>query len=254
MESHRPTYAAQRRKRMIASTEKTVRELALELPNATRVFEKLGIDYCCGGNRSLEHACREANLSPAHVIETLEQAAESVPAANHGWQGGMLADLVLHIKNTHHKYTREEIARLQPLLDKVCKVHGQNHPELLAIRVAFQALAAELTVHLMKEEMILFPYVIRMEESVQQGEPNLPAPFGSVQNPVHAMMVEHDSAGQALRNMRDASHNYAVPADACFSYRTLYQALEAFERDLHQHIHLENNILFPRAVEMEGAS
>ena len=239
----------------ITSTEKTVRELALEVPNATRIFEKLGIDYCCGGNQSLEAACRRLNLSVAQVVESLEEGAASSPATeSKDWAGGMLSDLIQHIKSTHHKYTREEIARLQPLLDKVCKVHGENHPELLAIRTTFQELASELTTHLMKEEMILFPYLVRMEEAVLQHRPKLSAPFGTVQNPVHAMMMEHDSAGEALRKLRHESHDYTAPADGCFSYRTLYQALEAFEADLHQHIHLENNILFPRAIEMENAN
>lgn len=239
---------------MSATTEKTVREWALEVPNATRVFERLGIDYCCGGQRSLEEACAAAKLSMEFVLENLQNASQPVDKEEHDWQGGMLTELIDHIKKTHHKYTREEIARLQPLLDKVCKVHGNNHSELLEIREVFGGLAAELTAHLMKEEMILFPYVMRVEESVMQGEPALPAPFGTVQNPVHAMMHEHDAAGEALRKMREQSHDYAVPADGCFSYGTLYQALEAFESDLHQHIHLENNILFPRAVELENAA
>lgn len=240
---------------MMASAEKTVRELALEVPNATRIFEKLGIDYCCGGNQSLEAACRRANLPVAQVLASLEQGvATSSVSESKDWKSGRLSDLIEHIKSTHHTYTREEIARLQPLLNKVCKVHGENHPELLAIRTTFQEVAAELTAHLMKEEMILFPYLIRMEQAALQHTPNLPAPFGTVQNPVHVMMLEHDSAGEALRKMREESSDYTVPADGCFSYRTLYQALEAFEGDLHQHIHLENNILFPRAVEMESAN
>jgi regulator of cell morphogenesis and NO signaling len=239
---------------MIVSIEKTVRELALEIPNATRVFEKLGIDYCCGGSRSLEEACKVANLPVEEVLENLENASQPVTEVERNWQGDMLADLIDYIRKTHHKYTREEIARLQPLLEKVCRVHGKNHPELLVIRSVFQALAAELSTHLMKEEMVLFPYIVRIEESALQQEPAVPAPFGTVQNPVHAMMQEHDSAGEGLRRMREASRDYAVPADGCFSYGTLYQALEAFESDLHQHIHLENNILFPRAVELERAA
>ncbi len=239
---------------MTVSTEKTVRELALEIPNATRVFEKLGIDYCCGGTRSLEDACRAANLSVDQVLESLEHASQPVPDVQRDWQGGMLADLMDYIKKTHHKYTRDEIGRLQPLLDRVCAVHGENHPELLVIRTVFQGLAAELTAHLMKEEMILFPYIVRLEEASLEHEAAPPAPFGTVQNPVHAMMQEHDSAGEALRKMKASSHDYLIPADGCFSYGTLYQALAAFESDLHQHIHLENNILFPRAVEMENAA
>ena len=234
----------------------TVRELVLESPSATRVFEKLGIDYCCGGNRPLDEACRNANVSVDRVLESLEaadSAARAQPAQN-DWQGEPLSELVAHIINTHHKYTKEEIARLIPLLGKVCSVHGQNHPELIVMQATFHGLAAELNMHMMKEEMVLFPYIIRLEEAVTENRPALPPPFGTVQNPVAMMMHEHDSAGAALQAMREASSSYTPPADACISFRTLYEALAAFETDLHQHIHLENNILFPRAVEMEQRS
>ena len=240
---------------MSVTTEKTVRELALENPAATRVFEKLGIDYCCGGNKPLEEACRAANLNTDQVLDSLEMAEQSAHAAqkDRNWQVEPLADLIAHIKNTHHKYTRAEIARLGPLFDKVCSVHGKNHVELLQIRGIFQGLAQELTTHMMKEDMVLFPYMVRMEEAAIEKEPIVPAPFGTVQNPVSMMEHEHDSAGNALRAMRETSNGYAFPADACVSYQTLYKALAEFEADLHQHIHLENNILFPRAVAMEKA-
>jgi regulator of cell morphogenesis and NO signaling len=130
-------------------------------------------------------------------------------------------------------------------------VHGKNHPELLRMQATFGNLAQELTMHLMKEEMVLFPYLVRMEEAVVQKDPVLPPPFGTVQNPVSMMIHEHDTAGIALRVMRQASGDYTPPPDACVSYQTLYRALNEFEVDLHQHIHLENNILFPRAIEME---
>jgi regulator of cell morphogenesis and NO signaling len=238
---------------MSVATEKTVRELALENPAATRIFEKLGIDYCCGGNKSLEEACRAAKLPMDQVLDTLEMAEQATRAAqkNHDWQREPLTDLISHINSTHHKYVREEIARLGPLFDKVCSVHGKNHPELLHVRAAFSGLAQELTTHMMKEEMVLFPYIVRMEEAVIQHEPVLPPPFGSVQTPVTMMEHEHESAGNALRAMRSASKDYTAPADACVSFQTLYGALAAFEADLHQHIHLENNILFPRAIAME---
>jgi len=240
---------------MHLTTEKTVRELALENPAATWVFEKLGIDYCCGGNQSLEQACRAANLAVDQVLDSLEMAEQTTRAEQkvHDWQREMLGDLVAHIKNTHHKYTREEIARLGPLLEKVCSVHGKNHPELLHVRASFAGLAHELTMHMMKEEMVLFPYIVRMEEAVLQHEPVLPPPFGSVQNPVSMMEHEHESAGNALRAMRKASGGYMAPTDACISYQTLYKTLSEFEADLHEHIHLENNILFPRAIAMEQA-
>jgi len=240
---------------MSMTTEKTVRELAVENPASTRVFEKLGIDYCCGGNQSLAQACRAANLPVDRVQDSLEMAEQTARATQkiRDWQREPLGDLVAHIKSTHHKYTREEIARLGPLLEKVCSVHGKNHPELLHLRASFTGLAQELTMHMMKEEIVLFPYIGRMEEAVIQHEPVLPPPFGSVQNPISMMEHEHESAGNALRTMRKASGGYTPPADACISYQTLYKALTEFELDLHAHIHLENNILFPRAIAMELA-
>jgi len=238
---------------MSVSTAKTVREMAVEFPEATRIFERFGIDYCCGGSKSLEEACAASNLSVDQVLDSLELAEETARTKlkDRNWQTEPLADLIAHITSTHHKYTREEIARLRPLLDKVCSVHGKNHPELQQIRSSFQGMALELTTHMMKEEMVLFPYIVRMEEAVIQKEPVLPPPFGSVANPVTMMMHQHDSAGEALRAMRLASASYTPPGDACISYQTLYKALSDFEADLHQHIHLENNILFPRAIAME---
>jgi len=238
---------------MNLDTAKTVREVALNNPAATRIFEKFGIDYCCGGNKSLEQACGEANLQIQQVLESLKSAATADVVRGEGkdWLTGPLAELIAHINNTHHKYTRKEIARLGPLFAKVCSVHGVRHPELIEIHEKFQALAQELSTHMMKEEVVLFPYIERMEESVIAGEPTLPAPFGTVNNPVAMMMHEHDSAGNLLRSIRDLSSGYQPPANACVSYKTLYSALAEFERDLHQHIHLENNILFPRAIEME---
>lgn len=238
---------------MTVMTARTVREVAVENPAATRVFERFGIDYCCGGNQGLEQACQMAGVSFDEVVDSLEMDEETARAAKpaRDWQSEPLSELIAHIKNTHHKYTREETVRLAALLQKVCSVHGKNHPELHGIRETFGWVSQELTRHLMKEEMVLFPYIERMEESIIQSEPVLPGPFGSVQNPVAMMEHEHDSAGAALRSIRKASNDFAPPADACISYQTLYKALADFEADLHQHIHLENNILFPRAIAME---
>ena len=244
---------------MNIDTTKTVRELALNIPGATRVFEELGIDYCCGGNKPFAQACGEANLQTQHVIESLESAAVTervrrnikAQPEDEDWQSMTLSDLTAHIKDTHHKYVKSEISRLEPLFDKVCKAHGCKHPELLELRGQFHELAQELTTHMMKEEMVLFPYIERMEEAVIGGEPILPAPFGTVNNPVTTMVHEHDLAGNLLREMRRLSNAYQPPESACVSYKTLYWALAEFERDLHQHVHLENNILFPRAIKME---
>ena len=236
----------------MVTTEKTVRELAIENPAATRVFEHLQIDYCCGGNRSLGDACRAVGVPLDSVLNALEAAAAvPAPAAARDWQTEPLAELVAHICNTHHAYTRDALARITQLLDKVCSVHGTNHPELRGIQTTFGALRQELSMHMMKEEMMLFPYVVRMEEAVLANEPVLPPPFGTVRNPVAMMMREHDGAGEDLREIRAASNGYTAPADGCITYQTLYGALAEFEADLHEHIHLENNILFPRALNME---
>jgi regulator of cell morphogenesis and NO signaling len=236
----------------IASTN-TVGEIAAEMPNATREFEKLGIDYCCGGSRTLGEACAEAKISVDETLERLQKSMVARPSPDgQNWQDRPLADLIAHIKSTHHVFVREECPRIEALAAKVVSVHGKNHPELLQVQETFAALAEELRVHMMKEEQILFPYMFRMEESVLAGEPAPPAMFGTVVNPVRMMMQEHDGAGNALRSLRSVTNNYTVPQDACISYRTLYDALRGFEADLHQHIHLENNILFPRAVAIEA--
>ena len=238
---------------MTVVMDKSVRELALENPSSTKVFERLGIDYCCGGNKSLQEACRVADLNIDQVLDSLDKAAQADLARDEQreWQVEPLAALIEHIQSTHHKYTKEEIARLGPLFEKVCSVHSNKHPELLEVREIFQNLAQELSAHMMKEETILFPYIVRVESAVTRKETMPRAPFGSVQNPVSMMEHEHDSAGHALRGMRQRTNGYSAPADSCVSYQTLYKALAIFEADLHQHIHLENNILFPRALVVE---
>jgi len=235
------------------TTDGTIGELAAEYPAVTRILEDLGIDYCCGGSNTLEQACHRAGLPLEQVGDFLRRALETAPsqAQERDWSTESLADLIAHIRSTHHEFTREEIARIGPLFDKVCSVHGKNHLELTPMRLTFGNLAQELSTHLMKEELMLFPYIERMEEAVLEESPILPAPFGTVLNPVAMMIEEHDGAGEALRQMRSEGSGYTAPPDACASYRTLFQALAAFEADLHQHIHLENNILFPRAVKME---
>ncbi|HEY8227933.1 MAG TPA: iron-sulfur cluster repair di-iron protein [Pyrinomonadaceae bacterium] len=231
-------------------TNKTVRDLALEIPAATRVFEKMGIDYCCGGKRSLADACAIAGVKFEDVQLELTTAVHA-RGEEPNLHTTTLQELINHIVGRHHSFTRLEIARLNALLEKVCVAHVKTHPELLQINVLFRELGADLETHMTKEERVLFPYVIRMEAAAHQLVPLFRPPFGTVANPVRMMMLEHDRAGELLKKIRKLSADYNPPADACLSYQTLYAALEALERDLHQHIHLENNILFPRAVEME---
>lgn len=236
------------------SLNKTVREIVLEQPNATRVFEKLKIDYCCGGDKPLLDACVTAGVEVANLERMLAAAAQAEVPVNGSldFQKATLSELIDHILEKHHVFTKEEMVRLEALIAKVIAAHGENHRELKEIGVLFDEICADLKPHMFKEEQVLFPYIIEMERSALEGRPMPLAPFGTVNNPVRKMMAEHDAVGDLLRQVRSSSLNYSVPADGCISYRTLYQALEAFEQDLHQHIHLENNILFPRAIEMEG--
>ena len=235
------------------SSEMTVREVATQLPESTRVFETLKIDYCCGGNRSLTEACASAGVEVDNVISELSALGKSVAgdSAAMDFQQLSLSELIAHIVETHHVFTKAEMVRIQALAEKVIDVHGANHPELPSLGELFQRLCVDLGPHMIKEELVLFPYIVAIEQSVTHGEPVPFAPFGTVQNPVRMMMMEHDTAGDLLRKLREVTSDYQVPADACISYRTLYQALENFEKDLHQHIHLENNLLFPKAVERE---
>jgi regulator of cell morphogenesis and NO signaling len=240
---------------MILSLDKTVRDLALELPQATRVLEKLKIDYCCGGDKPLGEACATAGIEVANLERMLEDAGQAETRGNGSldFQQATLSELIDHILDKHHVYTKSEMERLEPLIDKVIAAHGENHSELREIGGTFQRLCADLKPHMFKEEEILFPYILEMERASQQNRPAPFAPFGTVNNPVRMMMMEHETVGGILRELRALSSNYTVPADGCISYQTLYQALETLEGDLHQHIHLENNILFPRAIELEGS-
>lgn len=239
---------------MSLDANRTVREFATEIPHATRVFEKLGIDYCCGGGRSLEAACAHAKVPLEDVVRSLENANAVLPQANGespDFSQATLTELTTHIVARHHGYVKQEIPRLQQLLAKVVAVHCAKHPELAAVQRTFAGVASELSSHMMKEEVILFPYIEKLEQAATQHRPAPHAPFGSITNPLHMMELEHESAGQALEDLRRLTGQYTPPEDACFSYKTLYSALNDFEVDLHQHIHLENNILFPRSVELE---
>jgi regulator of cell morphogenesis and NO signaling len=236
----------------MSKNTKTVREYALEIPAATRIFEKLGIDYCCGGGKSLVDACTAVGVSVDEVLDSLNAELESVStSAARDWQALSQAELITHIVDKHHAFTREELVRLEALLAKVSGVHGENHPELFQIQEHFGKLRGELESHMLKEENVLFPYIVRMEEAAVANQTLPPPPFRTVQNPVRVMMGEHDAAGYILGRIREASSDYSVPPDGCISYKTLYSALTALEVDLHQHIHLENNLLFPRTVELE---
>ncbi|HKW99022.1 MAG TPA: iron-sulfur cluster repair di-iron protein [Bryobacteraceae bacterium] len=238
---------------MVISNEKTVGELAAEIPAAARVFEKYGIDYCCGGKHPVETACRERGIAPEQVLEELEQAAEPKPeTADRDWNAATLRELVEHILAKHHAYLKTELPRLEQMFAKVVQAHGAREPRLAEAFEVYGMLKEELESHMMKEEMILFPAIVKLETPSPRG---CGSGFcgGSIQHPIARMEHEHDDAGRALQQMRHLTFDYLIPDEACNTYRALFHGLEEMEADLHQHIHLENNILFPRAAALESA-
>ncbi len=229
----------------------TIREIALNQPSSIRVFEQFGIDYCCGGKKPLAVACTEQNIEIASVLAALESAAKQPNPGAKDWAGASLESLIEHIVSKHHEYVKRELPRLGTLAKKVVEKHGPSHSELPEIKEALMNLDAELTQHLGKEEMMLFPFIAELERS-RAGRGARPySCFGTVASPIEVMTAEHDAAGEILADLRKLSGNYTPPQDACTTYHAFYDGLKEFEQDLHQHIHLENNILFPRAIQME---
>ncbi len=236
---------------MDLTVNQTVREIAIRHPASVRIFESLGIDYCCGGHRSFGEACERANVPPDEVLNRISAAENEPFRASGDWAHASVTELTRHIVDDHHNYIRRETPRLTSICAKVVDRHGAAHPEVKSIQELFQALADELSLHMMKEENVLFPYLAQMEAALRQGHRVPPAMFGSVEMPISRMLADHDDAGALTARIRSLSGGFVAPADACPTYRAFYQGLEDFERDLHQHIHLENNMLFPRALEME---
>ncbi|MBL8719102.1 MAG: iron-sulfur cluster repair di-iron protein [Myxococcales bacterium] len=220
-----------------------VGDIAARSPHATRVLERAGIDYCCGGKRTLGEACALAKVAPTELVAALADA----PAAKEGenFVDMPLVALIDHLLETHHVFTRAALARLDGLSAKVARVHGERHPEVVEIRRAFEVLRDDLTAHLFKEENILFPYV----RGKIEGRTGMM--LDSAAGPIHVMDHEHEETGEILRELRRRSDGYTPPVDACGSFQALYAGLAELEADLHQHIHLESNILFPRTMALE---
>ena len=239
---------------MTFNSETKVNQIAVSNPGARHILEVAGIDYCCGGAKSLQDACLHANVPPEEILRQLRQNSERVVPGETQWTSAPLADLTKHIRERHHQYVRDAIPRLRALLAKIREKHGSNHREVGEIEKLFGDVAREMLMHMQKEEQILFPFIDSLERAASEGGAVEPPFFQTVRNPIYSMMKEHDSAGELMRQIRAASGGYKVPADACTSYQATYQGLEEFEKDLHLHVHLENNILFPRAVDLEAAA
>jgi regulator of cell morphogenesis and NO signaling len=239
---------------MLTTAEQTVRDIALENPASVRVFESLGIDYCCGGKIPLKDACLQAKVSPARVLQMLDDLNETARQPEpEKWLDAPLPELTQHIIGEHHEYVRNNGPRLLALLQKVDSRHGRMHPEIATINHLFVTMYQEFITHMLKEEQVLFPYLNSMDASVRSGKGVPRAFFGSVENPIAHMLTDHDATGEMMARISTLANGYHTPPDACPTYNALYFGLAEFERNLHRHVHLENNILFPRALEMEKA-
>jgi len=235
----------------MATSQTTVRDIALEQPASIRVFERFGIDYCCGGRKPLAEACQERSLEPKAVLDAIQKAVAGGGEQTRNWTQASLETICSHIVATHHAYIRAELPRLEMLAQKVVSRHGGAHAELEEMQQLILTLGEELLQHLEKEEVVLFPYIVSMECNMASCGPRPLGCFGAVRNPIRMMIAEHDAAGDAMARMRVLSGEFTPPDGACPTYRGFFQALAEFEKDLHQHVHLENNILFPRAIEMD---
>ena len=233
------------------AAELTVGELAARLPGSVRVFEKHQIDFCCGGTIPLEAACARRGLNPAAVLEEIDAANAAPSAHTTDWQSAGLDVLLDHILSTHHRYMKTELPRLEGMLAKVTAAHGERHGDLLrSLAAVFAPMKEELDGHLMKRRCVPLPLIRAWSWPIRPA----PAPWshcGSVRNPLRVMLMEHDSLGAALVRMRGLTGDYTAPRDACNTFLALYSGLEEMEADLHRHIHLENNILFPKALALE---
>lgn len=230
--------------------QRTVGQLVTERPARSRVFETLQIDYCCGGKRPLAEACAKRGIDTADVIDLLRQADAAADEDSDGVvdpDSLSLTDLADHIEQVHHDYLRTELPRLDAMTERVHRVHGEKEPRLGDVRRAFCALRDELTSHMMKEEQILFPVVRQLEQS------DGPVSFhcGTIAAPIRQMESEHEHAGDALATIRTATEDFEPPEWACNTYRAMLDGLHQLERDMHVHIHKENNVLFPKALELE---
>lgn len=232
----------------------TVRDIALENPATIRVFEKFGIDYCCGGRKPLAEACEAKNIEVDEVIAALERALSEPTPQEDNWAGTPLAELAGYIVNTHHAYVNRETPRLAQLAARVVSRHGDDKPELRVVQQKVIQVCDELMDHMAKEEMILFPHIARLERAFANGEPAPRVGFGTVKNPIEMMSREHDAAGAIMAEIRTLTKDFTPPVGACPTFLNFYNSLREFEQDLHQHVHLENNILFPKAIALESAA
>ena len=230
---------------------KTLAQIVTNNHKAASIFEKHHLDFCCKGKRTLEQACSESDIKIEEVIEQLEKAGD-INDSKTNYNELSLAQLSEHIVSTHHNYVKNEMPALLGYLQKVASKHGDRHPEMNKVFQIFVAVKEEMEFHMQKEEMVLFPRIKDIENQIQEGK-KVVINSSYLQSPINMMEQEHDHAGSMLAEIRNLTNNYNPPADACTTYQLSFASLQAFELDLHRHVHLENNILFPKALKMFGS-
>ena len=236
---------------MTVDTKITIGEIVAEDFKTAAVFSKYGIDFCCKGQRTVEEVCDKNGIDPNELLDKLQAVINSKTDQSIDYRSWPLDLLAEYIEKKHHRYVEEKTPVLRQFLDKLCKVHGERHPELFEINELFLGCSGELASHMKKEELILFPFIKKMVTAKLQDSSLQSPSFGTVENPIAMMMQEHENEGDRLRKIALLTDNYTPPADACNTYKVTFAMLKEFEQDLHIHIHLENNILFPEAIKLE---
>ena len=236
---------------MTIQEDQIIGELVANDYRTASVFKKYNIDFCCQGNRTINDACEAKEIDGKLVVADLNALVQSQEAGSIDYQSWPLDLLAEYIEKKHHRYVEEKTQEIKPYLEKICRVHGGRHPELLEINEQFNATAGELAMHMKKEELMVFPFIKKMVKAKEEGTKVAAPNFESIQFPIQAMMDEHTNEGDRFRLIEALSDNYTPPADGCNTYRVTFALLKEFEQDLHLHIHLENNILFPKAIELE---
>ena len=236
---------------MHINNQSNIGKIVAENYKAASVFKQYGIDFCCNGNRTIESACRKKQIDEEQLLAELQEVIAHKGGGEIDFKSFPLDLLADYIEKTHHRYVEKKIIEITPYLNRIVQVHGEHHPELMVVEQLFQQSAGELTAHMKKEELVLFPYIRRLVQSQLAGSSTTERPLGTIAEVVARMEQEHEAEGERFRTISELTDNYNPPADACNTYRVTFSLLREFEEDLHRHIHLENNILFPSAIELE---
>ncbi len=236
---------------MEINTESNIGAIVAANYKTAAVFKKYGIDFCCNGNRTIGNACSKKQSGPEQLIRELEEVVTEKSNDGIDFQSFPLDLLADYIEKTHHRYVAQKIGEITPFLHKIVQVHGMNHPELMEVERLFLESAGDLSAHLKKEELMLFPYIRGLVKAALSGSSRPKSVIGTAAGYIAEMEKEHDAEGERFRTISALTGQYTPPEDACGTYRVTFRMLEEFEEDLHRHIHLENNILFPKSVELE---